>query len=101
MKSPGQQSAFEATRELKDGSWVPIMFSSTFLNDQKIKLTTDELELLAIVVSCKLFRKYLLGSQFEVLPTVKSSYRLLKPTVKTRFISRGSLDWPTGFYNST
>ena len=40
-------------QELPDGSWVPISFASRFLIIQEKKYSTNELELLAIVCSCK------------------------------------------------
>ena len=66
----GRGAAFE--QELPDGSWVPISFSSRFLNVQEKKYSTNELKLLGVVWSCERFRNYLLGNRLKVLTDHKA-----------------------------
>ena len=52
--------------------WVPIAFTSRFLNAAEQNYSTNELELLAVVWSCEFFRNYLLGNQFQILTDKKA-----------------------------
>ena len=65
-------------QQLTEDTWVPISFASRFLNAQEKKYSTNELELLAIVWSCKHFRNYLLGNNFELLTDHKAIISALK-----------------------
>ena len=59
-------------QELEPDKWVPIAFTSRFLNAAEQKYSTNELELLAVVWSCEFFRNYLLGNQFQLLTDHKA-----------------------------
>ena len=59
-------------QELEPDKWVPIAFTSKFLNAAEQKYSTNELELLAVVWSCEFFRNYLLGNQFQILTDHKA-----------------------------
>ena len=59
-------------KELEPDKWVPIAFTSRFLNAAEQKYSTNELELLAVVWSCEFFRNYLLGNQFQILTDHKA-----------------------------
>ena len=59
-------------QELEPDKWVPIAFTSRFLNAAEQKYSTNELELLAVVWSCEFFRNYLLGNQFQILTDHKA-----------------------------
>ena len=59
-------------QELEPDKWVPIAFTSKFLNAAEQKYSTNELELLAVVWSCEFFRNYLLRNQFQILTDHKA-----------------------------
>ena len=59
-------------QELEPDKWVPIAFTSRFLNAAEQKYSTNELELLAVVCSCEFFRNCLLGNQFQILTDHKA-----------------------------
>ena len=66
----GLRAALE--QELEPDKWVPIAFTSRFLNAAEQKYSTNKFELLAVVWSCDFFRNYLLGNQFQILTDHKS-----------------------------
>ena len=72
----GLETALE--QEVESDIWVPIAFTSRFLNDQENKYSTNELELLAIVWSCEHFRNYVLGNHFAILTDHKAIVSELK-----------------------
>ena len=59
-------------REIEPGVWAPTAFASRVLNNAEMKYSKNELELLAIVWACELFRTYLLGNRFQVLTDHKA-----------------------------
>ena len=80
VKCDASHSGFGAAieQEIEKDVWVPIAFASRFLNDQEMKFSTNELELLAIVWSCEHFRNYLLCNHFVVLTDHKVIISALK-----------------------
>ena len=64
-------------QELEPDNWVPIAFTSRFLNAAEQKYSTNELELLAVVWSCEFFRNYLLGNQFQIITDHKAIFTTL------------------------
>ena len=64
-------------QELVPDKWVPIAFTSRFLNAAEQKYSTNELELLAVAWSCEFFRNYLLGNQFQLLTDHKAILTVL------------------------
>ena len=67
-------------QELKPDKWVPISFTSRFLNAAEQKYSTNKLELLAVVWSCEFCRNYLLGNQFQILTDHKAIVTALTET---------------------
>ena len=49
----------------QDDQWKTMAFASSFLNNQEMKYSTNELELLSVVWAIERFRNYLYGAEFE------------------------------------
>ena len=65
-------------QQLTEDTWVPISSASRLPNVQEKKYSTNELELLATVWSCKVFKNHLLGNNFEILTDHKAIISALK-----------------------
>ena len=68
VKCDASHSGLGASLEQQnwEGVWIPIAFASRYLNTQEKKYSTNELELLAVVLSVDRFKHYLLGKEFVI-----------------------------------
>ena len=64
--------------QLHGSDWKPVAFASRFLNDNELKYSTNELELLGVVWACEHFKHYLFGSEFVVQTDHRALLSVLK-----------------------
>ena len=58
--------------KLQGDQWKTIAFASRFLNNHKLKYSTNELELLGVVWASEQFRNYLYGTEFQIVTDHKA-----------------------------
>ena len=68
IKCDASHSGLGATLDQwsNQNEWVPIAFASRYLNSHEKKISTNELELLAVVWAVDRFKHYLLGKEFVI-----------------------------------
>ena len=74
VKCDASHSGLGATLEQQraEGDWVPIAFTSRYLNFQEKKYSTNELKLLAVLWSVDRFKHYLLAKKFVIATDYKA-----------------------------
>ena len=59
-------------QQTEEGDWIPISFTSRYLNSQEKKYSTNEQELVAVGWSVDRFKHYLLGNDFVIVTDHKA-----------------------------
>ena len=73
LKTDASHNGLGATlKQLQDDQWKTIAFASRFLNNQEMKYSTIELELLGVVWATENFRNYLYGTEFQIVTDHKA-----------------------------
>ena len=73
LKTDASHNGLVATLEqLQDDQWKTIAFASRFLNNHKIKYSTNKLELLGVVWATEHFRNYMYGMEFQIVTDHKA-----------------------------
>ena len=73
-------------KQLHGSDWKKISFASRFLNPHESKYSTNELELLGVVWAVEHYKKYLYGSEFEVITDHRALLLLFHPITKKKHI---------------
>ena len=75
--------------------WHPISFASRYLKPNEKKYSTNELELLAVVLATEPFRNYIYGRYFIVISDHKALLTLLNSS------PRGNKTFLVGYFDGT
>ena len=75
LRVPGSVCALE---QLTVDGWIPITFTSRFLNSCGKRYSVNELELLGVVCSVEYFKKYNLGKQIKVITDQRAFLSIYK-----------------------
>ena len=80
VKTDASHNGLGASLEQLHGSdWKTVSFASRFLNPHESKYSTNELELLGVVLAVEHYKNCLYGSEFEIIADHKALLSALSP----------------------